>query len=224
MGPHLLSNANKATRVAMAGILLRLAKNTGFYDEILTCDEKWIQYDNSTRKRQRLEPGVEPIPTPKPDFLDKKVMPTVWWNSQGIGYFELLKPGQTITGETYAQQLERVNNVLLQKGLDPSNIKFIQDNARPHVAKIVQEKLEELGWETLPHPPYSPDISPSDYHLFRSMRSHLAGNKFKEVQEVEKWIADFFASKQANFYAEGIHSLHGRWKQIMLTNGEYIVD
>ncbi|CAJ0958254.1 unnamed protein product, partial [Mesorhabditis belari] len=86
------------------------------------------------------------------------------------------------------------------------------------------EKLEELGWETLPRPPYSPDISPSDYHLFRSIRNHLAGNKFKDVQEVEKWLADFLAIKQANFYAEGIHSLHGRWKQILLTNGEYIVD
>ncbi|CAJ0934510.1 unnamed protein product, partial [Mesorhabditis belari] len=88
----------------------------------------------------------------------------------------------------------------------------------------IEEKLEELGWETLPHPPYSPDISLSDYHLFCSMRNHLAGNRFKDVQEVEKWLTDFFAFKQANFYAEGIHSLHGRWKQILLTYGEYIVD
>ncbi|CAJ0916672.1 unnamed protein product, partial [Mesorhabditis belari] len=43
-------------------------------------------------------------------------------------------------------------------------------------------------------------------------------------EKVEKWLADFFAFKQANFYAEGIHSLHGRWKQILLTYGEYIVD
>ncbi|UYV70361.1 hypothetical protein LAZ67_7002670 [Cordylochernes scorpioides] len=41
------------------------------------------------------------------------------------------------------------------------------DNARPHVAKIVKETLEALQWDVLPHPPYSPDIAPSDYHIFR---------------------------------------------------------
>jgi len=40
------------------------------------------------------------------------------------------------------------------------------DNAMPHVAKTVQETLQVLNWEILSHPSYSPDISPSDYHLF----------------------------------------------------------
>ncbi|UYV70362.1 SETMAR [Cordylochernes scorpioides] len=44
---------------------------------------------------------------------------------------------------------------------------YQHDNARPHVAKIVKETLEALQWDVLPHPPYSPDIAPSDYHIFR---------------------------------------------------------
>ncbi|KAG5318760.1 MOS1T transposase, partial [Pseudoatta argentina] len=43
---------------------------------------------------------------------------------------------------------------------------LLYDNARPHVAKPVKTYLETLKWEVLPHPPYSPDIAPSDFHLF----------------------------------------------------------
>ncbi|KAG5327510.1 MOS1T transposase, partial [Pseudoatta argentina] len=43
---------------------------------------------------------------------------------------------------------------------------LLHDNARPHVGKPVKTYLETLKWEVLPHPPYSPDIAPSDFHLF----------------------------------------------------------
>jgi histone-lysine N-methyltransferase SETMAR len=29
--------------------------------------------------------------------------------------------------------------------------------------------IQEFDWEILSHPPYSPDLAPSDYHLFRSL-------------------------------------------------------
>ncbi|GBP53755.1 Mariner Mos1 transposase [Eumeta japonica] len=43
---------------------------------------------------------------------------------------------------------------------------LLHDNAHPHVAKPVKTYLGTLKWDVLPHPPYSPDIAPSDYHLF----------------------------------------------------------
>ncbi|KHJ90476.1 hypothetical protein OESDEN_09682 [Oesophagostomum dentatum] len=70
---HQLSDANKAT-VAIAGILLRRSKNSGFFDSIVTSDRKWICFDNATRKRQWLDAGDTPKPTPKPDIHGKKVM------------------------------------------------------------------------------------------------------------------------------------------------------
>jgi len=53
------------------------------------------------------------------------------------------------------QYNERHDKVILQHG-----------NARPHVAKVIKTYLETLKWEVLPHPPYSPNVAPSDYHLF----------------------------------------------------------
>ena len=46
---------------------------------------------------------------------------------------------------------------------------FLEDNARPHVAKIIGAKVRSVGCERLVHPPYSPDIVPTDYYLFRDL-------------------------------------------------------
>ncbi|KAG5319810.1 MOS1T transposase, partial [Pseudoatta argentina] len=57
-------------------------------------------------------------------------------------------------------------------------VTFLHDNARPHVAKVVKKYLKTLKWDVLPHPPYSPDIAPSDYWLFRRMQHDLASHRF----------------------------------------------
>ncbi|KOC67012.1 Histone-lysine N-methyltransferase SETMAR [Habropoda laboriosa] len=42
---------------------------------------------------------------------------------------------------------------------------------KPHTSLVTRQKLLELGWDVLLHPPYSPDLAPSDFHLFRSILS-----------------------------------------------------
>ncbi|GFV44298.1 histone-lysine N-methyltransferase SETMAR [Trichonephila clavipes] len=54
---------------------------------------------------------------------------------------------------------------------------FHQDNARPHTSVVTRQKLWELGWEVLMHPPYSPDLTPSDYHLFPALQNFLSDKK-----------------------------------------------
>jgi len=45
--------------------------------------------------------------------------------------------------------------------------------------------VDSLGLEVSPHPPYSPDLAPSDYHLFGSMKKMLGGQKFASDMEVQ---------------------------------------
>jgi len=65
-------------------------------------------------------------------------------------------------------------------------------------------------WEVLPHPPYSLDVAPSDYHLFRSMAHGLADQHFRSYEEVKNWIASWIASKDDQFFRRGIHTLPER--------------
>ena len=98
------------------------------------------------------------------------------------------------------------------------------DNARPHAAKVTQEKIRELNWELLPHPPYSPDIAPSDYYLFRSLEHSIKNKTFQNVNEVEIHLHEYFSSKPASFYKRGIEALPERWQRVVNNDGNYIID
>ena len=103
-------------------------------------------------------------------------------------------------------------------------IYYLHDNARPHVAKLTCEKLLKLGWVTIPHPPYSPDLAPTDYHLFRSLSHHLAEKKFDNENDLKMDVANLFDQKSKDFYERGILSLPERWRQVIDTSGTYITE
>ena len=92
----------------------------------------------------------------------------IWWDQKGAVYYELLKPGETVTGDRYRQQLIKSNQALKRKqpewGRRTHKVILLHDNARPHVAKPVKTCLENIKWDVLPHAPYSPDLAPSDYY------------------------------------------------------------
>ena len=51
---------------------------------------------------------------------------------------------------------------------------LLPDKAQPFVARTTLEKLTELGYETLPHPPFSPDLSPIDNIFFKQVDTILS--------------------------------------------------
>ena len=140
-------------------------------------------------------------------------------------FFELLPNNTTINSEVYYHQLDKLNDSLKQKRPELINRKgvvFHQDNARPHTSLLARQKLLELGWDIMPHPPYSPDLAPSDYYLFRSLQNFLDGKTFTSNEEVKNHLNQFFASKEQKFYERGIMLLPERWQRILDQNGQYI--
>ncbi|KAG5331577.1 SETMR methyltransferase, partial [Acromyrmex charruanus] len=81
----------------------------------------------------------------------------------------------------------------------------------------------ESGWEVLMHPPYSPDIAPSDYHLFRSLQNFLNGVKLTSKEACENHLKQFFDQKPQKFYRDGIMALPQKWQNIIENNGAYLV-
>ncbi|EGI68253.1 Mariner Mos1 transposase [Acromyrmex echinatior] len=84
---------------------------------------------------------------------------------------------------------------------------LLHNNAQSHVAAPVKTYMEALNWEVLPHPPYSPDIAPSDYHLFRSMAHGLSEQHFTSYEVIKNWINNWIASKDEAFFQCGIRML-----------------
>ena len=161
--------------------VLKREKNDPFLKRIVTGDEKWIVYNSVKRQRswsRKDEPGQS---TAKADIHEKKVILSVWWNWKRIVFSELIPNNQTINSDVYCRQLDKLDVAIKQKRPELVNRKgvvFYHDNARPHTSLVTRQELLQLGCDVLPHPPYSPDLAPSDYHLFRSLKNSLNGVNF----------------------------------------------
>ena len=60
----------------------------------------------------------------------------------------------------------------------------MHDNAPAHRALVAQKKLAYLGFQCLDHTPHSPDLAPSDYHLFPELKKELKRRHFSSDAEV----------------------------------------
>jgi hypothetical protein len=59
----------------------------------------------------------------------------------------------------------------------------------------------------LDHAPYSPDRTPSDFHLFLHLKKHLTGKKFDNDDEVQEEVMTWFKGQAADFYDLEIQKL-----------------
>jgi [histone H3]-lysine36 N-dimethyltransferase SETMAR len=83
---------------------------------------------------------------------------------KGVIYGRRLPENTTLNTIMYHTQLEKLESEAVQQGLFGGKIYFQHDNAKPHISKIVTEKIPEFGWELLPHPQYSLGLASSYYH------------------------------------------------------------
>ena len=83
-------------------------------------------------------------------------------------------------------------------------------------------KLNELSFELLPHPPFSPDLAPSDYWLFADLKKMLQGKRFGSNEEVIAKTEVYFESKDESFYKKGIEKLEKRWNEYITLEGNYV--
>ena len=149
-----------------------------FLNQILMCNEKWILYNNQWWPAQWSDWEEAPKHFPKPNLHQKKVMVTVWWSAACLTHYSFLNPGKSITSENYAQQINEYPWKL--KYLQPALVNgmgpiLLYHNAQPHMAQPRLQKANELGYEVLPHPAYSPDLSPTNYHFFKHLENFFAG-------------------------------------------------
>lgn len=101
---------------------------------------------------------------------------------------------------------------------------FHQENIKPYTSLKTLNKLSDFKWDVLNSPPYSPDLAPSDYQLFRSLQNHLNGKRFDSYEACEIEVSQFFSFKSQKFYEEGIMKLPERCQEIIDNNGQHITE
>ncbi|GFU98288.1 histone-lysine N-methyltransferase SETMAR [Trichonephila clavipes] len=121
----------------------------------------------------------------------------IWCDRKEIIYYELLPYGQTLNSDLYCQQVDRLKLATDQKRSYCANRRgavFHQVNATPHTSVVTRQKLWELVWEVLIHPPYSPDLAPNDYYLLLALQNFLKDEKLRPREDFENRLLECFAN------------------------------
>ena len=219
--PRLLNSDNKQKRVTTSEQCLTLFKRNPkeFLRRFVTVDETWIHWytpETKVQSKQWTSPD-EPAPKKAKTIPSAgKVMATIFWDSRGIIFIDYLEKGRTITGRYYEELLDRFDTVLRRKRphLARKKVLFHHDNAPAHSSALATAKLVELRYELLPHPPYSPDLAPSDFFLFPNLKKSLAGKKFGSNEEVITATEAYFAELDESYFLDGLKKLEHRWVKV----------
>jgi len=129
----------------------------------------------------------------------KKIMASVFCDRKGILLVDFMPPGATINAAAYCDTLTWLRWAIQNKrrGMLSHGMYLLHDNACPHSAHVTTALLEKFKWDKLDHPPYSPDLVPSNFHLFLHLKKHLARKKFNDDDEVQEVVMMWFKG-QAN--------------------------
>lgn len=227
--PRVLTINQKQQRIDDSEACLQLITHNkpDFFRRYVTIDETWLHHYTPESNRQSAEWTARDEPAPKRGKTQQsagKVMASVFWDAHGIIFIDYLEKGKTINSDYYIGLLERLKAEIAKKRPQMKKKKVLlhQDNAPCHKSLKTMAKLHELGFQLLPHPPYSPDLAPSDFYLFSDLKRMLAGKKIGSNEEVITETEAYFAAKPKEFYKSGIEKLEGRYNRCIAMEGNYV--
>jgi len=195
------------------------------FGRIVTGGEKWVHHFTPEMKSASRQWVGEGDPRPvkaKRERSARKVNLTAFWDSEGI----LLQEYSTSTTNqhTYHDTLLRLRKAIQTKrpGKLSRTVVLLHNNATPHKARKIQDLLRSFKWDVFPHPAHSPDLAPSDFHLFAHLHRWLGGRRFATNDDVSAGVREYFASLDAQFYASGISKLLYRYEKCLARQGDYV--
>ena len=150
--------------------------------------------------------AVHPLPPPKKtsECINplEKFSPRLFGIKTASPSLIIFQRAKTNNAEYYSSLLVQLKDILKEKrrGKFIKGVLFLHDNAPAYRALATQNKLAYLVLKFLNHPPYSPDLASSDYHLLSGLKKQLKGGHFSSDAEViaaaETWLDgqsfDFF--------------------------------
>jgi hypothetical protein len=136
-----------------------------------------------------------------------KVMLTIFWDDNGPILVQFQEKGQTVTSARHSDVLVNELKPAIRsksQGLLSKRVLLLHENAQLHTAAHTVDTLRALKFEVLKHPPYSPDLAPSDFHLFGSLKEHFRGQKFADDNEVLEVVQSWLKATTKSFFSRGL--------------------
>ena len=216
----------KAERVRITRELLERFETEGedFLKKIITGDETWVHHYDPENKRQSMEYRHKESLQPKKFKTQTSagnVMLTVFWNSERVVLAGFLEKETTMNSQRYTETLTALKRRIERIGIRNETL-LQHDNARLHTSAATREAIQRLDLSVLPHPPYSPDLAQSDFHLFPKLKEHLNGQSFSCDEEVKSAVRKWFQKQNTNLFKDGFQELVQRWRGCIEVRDDFV--
>ena len=190
--PHFLTDEQRKKRVDAAEQLLEVLEvaEEDDFRFLVTGDESWFFYTSPKLGLWMPEDAQAPR-AQRPSHYGPKTMIVVFWNIHGPLVVEAIPKGKSATGEYFRDAViaEICNSKAFEQAQEQEKDFFVHmDNAPIHKAETVTVEMDQFGLLRAPHPPYSPDLAPSDFYLFGALKSRIRGIEFESSEQIKEWI------------------------------------
>ena len=188
-----------------------------FLTKIVTGDEsRMLAYDPETKMQP--EWHTPSSPRPKKSHLVKsteKVTLIVFFDIDGVVHHEFVPPGQTVNGHFYVQVLQRLCVVVRRKRREKWQGEWFlhHDNAPIHTSFVVQQFLAEESILVIIQPPCSPDLAPSDFWLFPTLKMGLKGTRFATMEDIKSNETTELRKIPKEAFRRGLQQWQNRWSK-----------
>jgi histone-lysine N-methyltransferase SETMAR len=163
-----------------------------FLERIFTADETWVRHYEPERKAQSMAWKLPVSPVAK-KFKSQpsadKIMLSLLWNVEDVIMVHFTPEGETVNNQNCFDLLRTKLKPAIRSKRHGKFLKdaiLLHDNARPHTANQTVETVNELGFEVMEQPPYSPDLAPSDFHMFGPVKEALRGRRFSSDEVIAR--------------------------------------
>jgi histone-lysine N-methyltransferase SETMAR len=150
-------------------------------------------------------------------------MLTIVWNPRGFHLITVIKKGRKFNAGYYiAEILERLSQWRsIEAAGNEQKLLVHADNARPHTAKLSTQHFNENRMKSAPHPPYSPDLAPSDFYLFGYVERCLAGLSFEDANQLLAAVEGVLEGIEKVTLQAVFLDWMDQLRKCITTNGEY---
>ncbi|KAL0268851.1 UNVERIFIED_CONTAM: hypothetical protein PYX00_010659 [Menopon gallinae] len=222
--PKTLTDADKDQRIIFARAFLDRFSREGcdFLSRLVTGDETCLSLEGPEARQFSDSPDPK---IPRYELSSFKIVATIYWDRHGVLLLDFSETLPSVTTQGYCGTLSRLRRAVQHRrqGMYNSGVVLLHDNTHPvHTSSVAVETMEKFGWELFSNPPYSPDLAPSDYHLFRHLKNWLASKRFEDVGELKASVENWLKSQTTEFYAQGLNRLISQYQKCLERDGDYV--
>ena len=144
-------------------------------------------------------------------------------DQKGTVHKEFVPPGQTVNAAFYVEVLRHLRENVQRKRPDQwqNNTWLLHhDNAPAHAALLIRPFLTDNNMTVVSHPPYSPDLAPSDL-LFPKLKMKRKGRRFQTVEEIQAELQSVLNTPGENDFQECFKNWQHHWDHCQVSERDY---